>query len=148
MAIRRFLAVVIAASVCAVWLVSAPAVQATTLPVVSVGSASVLEGNAGSRMVWVPVTLSAPSTSTVSVHYVTASGTAASGSDFTAASATLAFAAGVTSRFVAVTVQGDTTVEATEVLTVRLSAPTGATIGWATGTGIIGNDDPASGVAV
>jgi hypothetical protein len=147
MAIRRFLAGVIAASVCAVFLVSAPAVQATTLPVVSIGSASVLEGNAGARMVWVPVTLSTPSTSTVSVHYATASGTA-SGSDFTAASGTLTFAAGVTSRFVVVTVQGDPTVEATEVFTVQLSTPTGATIGWATGTGIIGNDDPSSGVAV
>src|SRR6186713_1213501 len=103
MAIRRFLAGVIAASVCAVFLVSAPAVQATTLPVVSIGSASVLEGNAGARMVWVPVTLSTPSTSTVSVHYATASGTA-SGSDFTATSGTLTFAAGMTSRFVAVTV--------------------------------------------
>ena len=47
MASGRFLAVVIAASMCAVSLVSAPAVQATTLPVVSIGSASVLEGNAG-----------------------------------------------------------------------------------------------------
>ena len=148
MASRRFLAVVIATLIWAVSLVSAPAVQATTLPVVSVGSASVLEGNAGSRVVVLPVTLSAPSTSTVSVQYATASGTATAGSDFTAVSGTLTFTAGATTRFVAVTVTGDTTVEATEVFTVRLSSPSGATLGQATGVGVILNDDPSSGVAV
>src|SRR5438876_1037160 len=141
MAIRRFLAVVIAASVCAVLLVGAPAVQATSLPVVSVGSASVLEGNAGSRMVWVPVTLSAPSTSTVSVHYATASGTATAGSDFTGMSATLSFPAGVTSLPVPVTVNGDTTFEPSETFTVTLSAPVGATIARGAGVGTIINDD-------
>jgi len=38
----------------------------------------------------------------------------------------------------AVTVNGDTTVEATEVFTVKLSSPTRATLGQATGSGVIG----------
>src|ERR1700675_3842353 len=125
-AIRAFLTVVIAAPICAVWLVSAPAVQATTMPVVSIGSASVLEGNSGTRTVWLPVTLSAPSTSTVSVQYVTASGSATSASDFVAAAGTLTFGPTVKTQFVAVTVAGDATVEPSEALTVKLSSPSGA----------------------
>src|SRR5882672_8039909 len=101
-AILTFLTVVIAAPLCAISLVSAPAVQAATLPVVSIGSASVVEGNTGSRTVWLPVTLSAPSASTVSVQYATAPGSA-TGSDFVAASGTLTFAPNVKTQFVAVT---------------------------------------------
>jgi hypothetical protein len=146
-AILAFLTVVIAAPLCAVSLVGAPAVQAATLPVVSIGSASVMEGNSGSRTVWLPVTLSAPSASTVSVQYATAPGSATA-SDFVAASGTLTFAPNVKTQFVVVTVLGDTTAEPSEVFTVKLSAPSGATLGPATGTGTILNDDPSSGVGV
>src|SRR5438128_8576287 len=101
MAYRRFLVILFAASLATVARAGSPAaLSATTVPVVSIGSVSLPEGNAGSRVVLFPVTLSAPSTSTVSVHYATASGTATSGSDFTAASGTLSFAAGATTRFV------------------------------------------------
>ena len=126
----------------------APAARAASLPVVSVGSASVLEGNAGSRTVWLPVTLSVASTSTVAVHYATASATATSGSDFVGASGTLTFSAGVIARFVGVTLLGDTTVESTEGFTVALSSPSGATTGTALGQGLILNDDPSSGVGI
>src|SRR5205085_6419659 len=121
---------------------------ATPSRVPPLGSPSRCDGIAVSRPVWMPLTLSPPTTSIVSVQYATASGSATSGSDFTAASGTLTFTVGATSRFVSVAVQGDTTVEPTEVFTVTLSAPTGATLGYAAGSGIIGNDDPSSGVAV
>ena len=100
------------------------------------------------RVVVLPVTLSAPSTSTVSVHYATASGTATSGSDFTAASGTLSFSAGATTRFVPVTIASDTTIEPSELFTVKLSSPTGATLGQATGYGLINNDDPSVTVGI
>jgi len=149
MAYRRFLAILFAASMATVSLAGSPAaVQVTTVPAISIGSLSVLEGNAGSRVVVFPVTLSAPSTSTVSVHYATAPGTATSGNDFTAASGTLTFAAGATTRFVAVTIKGDTTVEPSELFAVKLSSPTGATLGQATGYGAIKNDDPSVTVGI
>ena len=45
-------------------------------PVVGIGSASTLEGNAGSRTLRFTVSLSQASASAVKVHYATASGTA------------------------------------------------------------------------
>ena len=60
MAYRRFLAILFAASMATVSLTGSPAaVQVTTVPAVSIGTVSVLEGNAGSRVVVFPVTLSA-----------------------------------------------------------------------------------------
>src|SRR5207244_5532868 len=72
----------------------------------------------------------------------------ATGSDFVAASGTLTFAPNVKTQFVAVTVLGDTIVEPNEAFTVKLSAPSGATLGPATGTGTILDDDPSNGVGV
>jgi hypothetical protein len=112
-------------------------------PSVAVGidNTTLVEGNTGSRTAGFVVTLSAPSTSPVSVHYATASGTATAGSDFTGVSGTLTFPAGATTRFVPVTVNADTTFEASETFTVKLSSPVGATITPGAGTGTIVNDD-------
>ena len=57
-------------------------------PSVSVGDASVTEGNAGTTPLSFPVTLSAASTQPVSVTYATADGTATAPSDYAAASGT------------------------------------------------------------
>src|SRR4029078_8383250 len=92
------------------------------------GNPTGVEGNAGSRTVWFAVTLSTASTSTVSVHYATASGAATASSDFTGGSGTLTFPAGTTSRAVAVTLSGDSTFEMSETFSVFLSAPVGGTI--------------------
>ena len=106
-----------------------------------IGNATVVEGNVGSRTVWFVVTLSAPSTSTVSVHYATASGTATAGSDFTAVSGTLTFPAGATTRFVAVTVNGDTTFETSETFTVHAVVTGRCDDRPGPGDGTIVNDD-------
>ena len=90
------------------------------------------------------VTLSAASASSVTVSYATANGTATAGSDYVAASGTLTFAAGETSKPIPVTVNGDTTVESNETFTVNLSGATGATIADAQGVGTITNDDVPS----
>src|SRR6478736_7743864 len=59
-----------------------------------------------------------------------------------AASGTLTFSPGQTSKQIAVAVNGDTTVETTEAFTVNLSNPSNATIaGTGIGTGTITNDD-------
>jgi len=66
----------------------------------------------------------------VSVQYATSNGTAAAGSDYTAASGTLSFADGETSKTFNVQTTPDTNVEADETLVLTLSSPTsGATLG-------------------
>jgi aryl-phospho-beta-D-glucosidase BglC (GH1 family) len=111
------------------------------LPSISVGAASVAEGASGTTNLVFTVSLSAPVSGPVSVNYATANGTASAGSDYTATSGTLSFAAGETSKSVTVAVRGDTVVEANETLNLTLSAPSGATIGTGTGIGTIRNDD-------
>jgi hypothetical protein len=94
------------------------------------------------------VTLSAPSGKTVSVGYATANGTATAGSDYQAASGTLSFPPGTTTRTVSVTILADGLVEPTETFTLSLSSPTNATIADGTGTGTIVDDDVEPTVSV
>ena len=111
------------------------------LPALSVADATVSEGNSGVKDLAFTVSLSAAATGPVTVAYVTNNGTATAGSDFTAASGTLTFAAGETSKVVHVQVSGDTAVESSETLTLTLSSPSGATIADGTAVGTIINDD-------
>lgn len=111
------------------------------LPSLSIDNVTANEGNAGTTAFTFTVTLSAASGQTTTVNYATANGTAVGGSDFTAASGTLTFAPGTTTRTAVVLVNGDTTVESNETFTVNLSGATNATIATATGTGTITNDD-------
>ncbi len=77
-------------------------------PIVKPGIAAVVEGDAGTTTVQVPVTLSAPSGLTVTVHWTTAATTQPEpGVDFEAASGTVTFLPGETSKTVAITVYGD-----------------------------------------
>ena len=79
-----------------------------------------------------------------SVNYATADGTAISGSDYTAASGTLTFAAGETTKTIPVSTIDDNVIESAETVLVNLSSPTnGATITTAQGSGTI-NDNDAS----
>jgi len=112
-------------------------------PAVSVGDASAAEGNSGTTTVSVPVTLSAATTSTVSVDYATANGSATAGSDYTAASGTLTFRPGETEKDVSIAVAGDTSIEPNETLTVTISNAVNAKIAAATATVTITNDDTA-----
>jgi hypothetical protein len=110
-------------------------------PTVSVAAASVIEGDLGTTTLTLPVTLSGPSGHEIDVDYATSDGTAAAGSDYTATSGTLVFAAGETAKEVHVTVSGDFQDEGNETLTVTLSAPFNADLGTASATGTITNDD-------
>ena len=97
--------------------------------------------NSGTTDLAFTVSLSAAAKSPVTVTYKTTNGTATAGSDYTAQSGTLTFAAGETSKIVHVSVLGDTAVEANETLALALSSPNGATIARGTATGTITNDD-------
>jgi hypothetical protein len=111
-------------------------------PTVSIANVSQAEGNSGTSTMTFTATLSAASGITVTVNYGTSNGTASTaGSDYTAATGTLTFNPGETSKTFTVTIQGDTTVETSETFTATLSAPGNATLGTATATGTITNDD-------
>ena len=116
---------------------------AVVAPSVSIGNASKTEGNSGTSNMAFTVTLSKAATGPVTVSYVTANGTATAGQDYTGATGTVTFAAGETSKTINIAVAGDATVEQDETFTVTLSAPSGATLGTATATGTITNDDVA-----
>jgi chitinase len=117
--------------------------QPPPLPTLSIGNASVTEGNSGTVNVAFVVTLSQAAASPVTVQYATANGTAVAGSDYNATSGTLTFAAGETSKTITVAVRGDTAVEGAETFRVLLSNPSGATLANGTGTGtIVDNDQP------
>lgn len=110
-------------------------------PSVTINDVTLSEGNAGSANAVFPVSLSAASTSTVTVNYVTANGTAAAGSDYTPVSGTLTFSPGQTSKTISVPVIGDTTVEGNETFLVNLSGAANAVIADGQGLGTINNDD-------
>ncbi|MDB5386973.1 MAG: hypothetical protein JWM11_2619 [Planctomycetaceae bacterium] len=103
--------------------------------------------NEGAGTVTITVNRVNGSDGAVTVHYATAAGTATTGSDFTAASGTLSWAAGDTSsKTIVVPILNDTLVENSETFTVALSSPTGgATLGTpATSTVTIVDNDVAS----
>ena len=88
------------------------------------------------------VTLSRAPSGTVTVGYATSDGTATAGSDYTAASGTLTFAAGETAKTVSVPVLDDAHDEGSETLTLTLSNASGAYLEDGTATGTINNTDP------
>ena len=86
----------------------------------------------------------------MTVDYASMDGTAETGSDYEAVAGTLTFAAGEVSQTIRVPVIDDALDEAdSETFAVVLSAPTGATLGAGTATGMIRDDDepPALSVA-
>ena len=93
---------------------------APTSPTVSIGNASKAEGNSGTSNMSFTVTLSKAATAPVTVQYATSNGTATAGQDYVAASGTITFAAGETSKTVNVVVNGDATSESDETFTVTL----------------------------
>jgi hypothetical protein len=91
------------------------------------------------------VSLSSPSNSPVQVSYTTANGTATAGSDFVAASGTITFAPGQTSRTILVQTPDDAILEPNETFVVNLSSPVGGVIVDNQGVGtIIDNDAPTT----
>jgi Ca2+-binding RTX toxin-like protein/NADPH-dependent 7-cyano-7-deazaguanine reductase QueF-like protein len=87
--------------------------------------------------------------SSFTVAYATANGSAAAGTDYTAASGTVSFAAGQTVKHVTVNLTDDATVEPDEVFHLNLGAITGnaagtVQIGDGTGTALIGRNDQAA----
>ena len=112
-----------------------------TPPTVSITDATVLEGNAGSSNATFTVSLSGPSSQTVTVNYASVAGTATSPADYGAVSGTLTFVPGDTSETITVPVVGDLLDEDDENYTIALSSPVNATFGDSLGFGTITDND-------
>jgi lysophospholipase L1-like esterase len=134
-----------------------------SVPCVSIGDGSVVEGDSGSRTISFPVTLSQPSSTPVTVQYRVMSASAIggpkalSGIDFNnknGKTPTLTFKVGANgftkvAATISVAVFGDTTVEGDETFRVALSNPTGgARLSRPAGIGTILDDDSTSGTRV
>ena len=118
-------------------------------PTITIGSATVTEGNTGTVSAVFNVTLSAPSGNVVTVAYATVPGSAAAPADYASTSGTLTFNPGETAKQIVVQVVGDVVIEANETFSVNLSSPTNATIagsGFGLGT-ITDNDTPTITIA-
>ena len=135
-----------------------------TTACVSIGSATVVEGDTGQRTLSFPVTLSRPATGAVSMKYrlqnlsATGGATVGAGVDYidkAGALQTLTFvpsaATGLTAvtKLISVKVLGDTAVEATETMRVTLSALTGpARLRRGLALGTIIDDDAGVGAGI
>jgi YD repeat-containing protein len=103
-------------------------------PSLSIGDASATEGAV------LTFTVTKSGSGAASASWMTGDGTATAGSDFTAASGTIAFTAAETSKTVSITTLADSLAEATETMVVNLVNPaTGTAIGDGSGTGTILN---------
>ncbi|WP_294771918.1 retention module-containing protein, partial [uncultured Rhodoferax sp.] len=107
-------------------------------PTLSIGSNVVIDEAAGT--VTFTVTKSGSTNLPVTVDFATANGTATAGSDYTATSGTLSFAAGETTKTITVSITNDTAYEISENFTVSISNPSNATLGTTTATGTIVDD--------
>jgi hypothetical protein len=104
----------------------------------SVASASASEAQSFVDLV---VTRSGGSSGAATVSYTLASGTATAGTDFDATAGSVVFLDGETAKTIRVAVVNDTLFESDETFTVTLTGTTAGTIGTATATGTIVNDD-------
>ena len=84
----------------------------------------------------------------LSVDYTTSDLTATAGDDFTASSETLTFAAGVSTATILIPLVDDSIDELDETFSVELTNPVNATLGVATATATIQDNDDPPGVSV
>jgi probable HAF family extracellular repeat protein len=110
---------------------------------INVGDSGIWEGDSGGpNVVKVALTRRAPTLAAVKVHVTVAGGSATTGSDFQARTATVKFGPNVTTVLLPVTVFPDGVAEPDETVVVTLSAPSaGATLGRSVGTVTIRDDD-------
>jgi hypothetical protein len=112
------------------------------VPAISINDVFVTEGNTGTRTAVFTVSLSEPSTDTVTVAFATANCSGSAGSDYQNTSGTLSFAPGQTTRTISVAINGDRAGEPNETLTINLSSATNAAFNDNQGIGTILDDEP------
>jgi len=107
---------------------------------VSISDARVAEGTGGTAVAHFTVTRSNPATSSATVSYAAADGTAG-GTDYVAASGVITFGPGETTKTIDVTVVSDSIPEPDETFVVTLSSPSNAILERASAVGVIEDDD-------
>jgi cellulase/cellobiase CelA1/aryl-phospho-beta-D-glucosidase BglC (GH1 family) len=112
-------------------------VDQTKLSYIQASMAPLLASMGGSQSASFTVTLSSASSQPVSVAWSTASGTAIAGSDFRAASGTLTFAAGETSKTLTVVLLPNNNLSDSKAFTVQLSSSLNATLDGSSGIAAI-----------
>lgn len=116
-----------------------------SLPTLSIGSATVTEGESGTLNATFNVSLSAASSKTVVVSFYTAGRDALKDADYQTRLGALTFAPGVTVQTITVPVIGDALDEFDEQFDVRLVYPVNAVVSSGPGQGtILDNDLPPS----
>ncbi|MCI0637732.1 MAG: Ig-like domain-containing protein [Gemmataceae bacterium] len=110
-------------------------------PSLTINDVSQPEGNNGASNFVFTVTLSNSSSQTITVSYSTADGTATAGEDYNAASGSVTFYPGQTTKTIGVVIIGDVVHEPAETFYVNLTNPTNATIADSQGLGTILDDD-------
>ena len=123
--------------------IASPTIPPPTIPplTLSIGDASVWEGNKGTTWLDLRVTLSRGSDAVVTVNYATVNGTAVAARDYTATGGTLTFQPGQTVRTISVSITRDRKREPDEIFSVQLSSAAGAAISDGIATITILNDD-------
>ena len=112
------------------------------LPVLRISGTGVIEGDAGTKQVVLPITLDPASGRNVQVTFTTEDGTAkAASGDYQQVSRTVTLMAGQTLTNALVLINGDRTYETDEQFCVRLSSPVNAQLDVPRACVIITNDD-------
>jgi hypothetical protein len=117
---------------------------------VNINDVTLLEGNSGTTYAKFTISLSGVINQDQPfwVHYSTANGSAVAGTDYTAMSGDIPFAANQTSAEILVPILGNTTASANKTFTLNLSPLGNATMADASATGTILNDDVSSGTSL
>jgi Ca2+-binding RTX toxin-like protein len=125
-------------------------IGANDAPAVAVPTITVSDAVAGENEGYLAfvVSLSGPSTQTVSVNYNNSNLTAANGSDYLAQTGTLTFAPGQTTQTVLIPLLDNATAEAAEYLTLNLFGAVNATVVRPSGWGSVVDNDAPSGTPV
>lgn len=108
---------------------------------ITIDDVSISEGDVGPTYAVFTVTLAPTSTQAISVDYTTAGGTAVSNGDFDAAGGKITFEPYQATRFITVTVNGDTDDESDEMFFVNITNPQVADLVDGQAVGTIIDDD-------
>lgn len=127
---------------------SAVAVGSAVVPAIQVTDISATEADGPGAEAVFQIVLSAFSSQTVSLRYVTGNGTALAGSDYVAASGLVVFPPRSTLQEVRIPLVGDLINELNETFTLTLSNPTNATLAVTRATATIVENDPLPEISI
>jgi chitinase len=122
--------------------------EAAALPNLVAANFTTTERDAQSFTQSLVFRLTAPSSTPITVQYVTQNGTATAGQDYVATSGTLTIAPGDVFQFAPLTILGDKLDEADETFVVRLMNPSGVVLLYTTRKVTIRDNDAAPTIAI